>query len=97
MAEFNLERISKRLDLMTNEANDTIQSIVRTGEARLIVADAFRTPEGLLTLITNICVLKRYAEAAAAQWGERMDLPTWNAFFEQFERDMHVLPSGKLS
>lgn len=91
---YNLPLILQRVEILNDSANRSIQEIVRRGQLRVNVEEAFRKPEDLVRLIASICVLKLYAENAAINHGERLDLSTWNGFFEEFSKGTHQMSSG---
>jgi hypothetical protein len=92
---FDIKRIQQRLDILNETCNRASQEAQQTGRLRVPVEPAFRRPEGLIQLIGMICLLKKYAEAAAVNYGENLGLEVWVGFFNEFDRSCHIMPSGK--
>lgn len=93
---FDMDRIMRRLKILEETSNHAIQEITRAGSLRVYVEKAFNSPQQLVELLAQICVLKKYAEAACEHFGQPMTLETWNEYFAQFDKGIHILPSGKL-
>jgi hypothetical protein len=94
---FDIARIQRRIALINDTCNAAVLELSQTGRLRVNVERAFQNADDCIKLIGIVALLKRYAETAALQHGQVLDLGTWNGFFEQFERDCHIAPSGKLS
>ena len=94
---FDIALIQRRIGIINDRCNAAIQEIQQRGSLRVPIEPAFSKPDELVKLIALVCVLKKYATAAAEQHGHPMDLGAWAGWFQQFDQDMHLLPSGKLS
>jgi hypothetical protein len=96
-ADIDIDLIQRRISLINDSCNKAITELTQRGALRVPVEHAFTSPDHLVRLITHICLLKQYATAAALNHGQHMGLAEWQGWFEQFSKDAHVLPSGKLS
>lgn len=94
---FDIALIQRRINLINDACNHAIQEITSTGRLRVPIEGAFTKPDELVKLIAYVCLLKQYATSAAQTHGQLMDLGAWNGWFNQFDQDCHILPSGKLS
>jgi hypothetical protein len=93
----DIEKVMRRMKILEDASNECIQKITRDSSVRVRVEESFTQGEKLIELIANICVLKKYAEAAARCHNFELTLEQWNGFFMEFDKHVHVLPSGKLS
>lgn len=94
---FDIALIQRRLAIINDACNAAIQELNQRGALRVKVEAAYSSPDELVKLIAMVCLLKKYATAAAIGHGQIMDLGVWAGWFDQFDKDMHILPSGKLS
>jgi hypothetical protein len=96
-SNFDIALIQRRLAIINDRCNNAIHEIHQRGALRVPVEPAFGSADELVKLIAIVCLLKKYATAAAMQQGQAMDLGVWAGWFDQFDRDCHIMPDGKAS
>ena len=97
MDNLDMDLVSRRLQLINDSCNKAITEINQRGALRIPIERAFTSADHLVRLIAHICLLKQYATAAAVNHGQHMTLADWSGWFQQFDKDVHIMPTGKLS